>query len=111
MSEPIVEVVDFNGKPVAVVCYEGKVYKFARNEQGQVRCFWWEGRFDLPAVRILNPVATRALSAHGPAPVEPQVRRPIPMPTDFSCKHCGNPFPKGEQVSDKCPNCGESPFE
>ena len=120
-SEPIVDLIEIDGNPAVQIYYVGKLYKFARTEKG-VRCVWWEGQRDYDMFRILNPYATKALreqsrGASHPSgeevgyPVHQSSSRPISPPSGPSCLHCGNQFHSGEQVSDKCPNCGENPFE
>lgn len=108
MSEPTVDLIEHRGQPAVLICYEGKAYKFARNSEGQVRCFWWEGAKDYNMFRFLNPYAVKAL---GSSRQEHTSHREIPMPSGPSCRHCGNLFHPGEQVTNVCPGCGENPFE
>lgn len=111
MSEPLTVVKEGPSGKYVEVCLDGKLYKFARNEQGQVRCFWWEGQFDLNAVRYLNQFAAKALNSHYAESPRGAAERPIPAPIGLACIHCGNQFHQGGQVSDVCPGCGENPFE
>lgn len=124
MSEPVVLDVhtEDSGRRVAEIGYEGRVYKFARNEEGKVRCFWWEGSSDKSTFNYLNPFAVTALGGQASAVREPQreqheihaprtSRHGIYTPSGPSCIHCGYVFPLGAQAGDVCPNCGENPFE